>query len=203
MNKLLPATAIFPLKGEKNVLDSPQLRSPLVVFLPHLDAKTALAPEECPGGLCACAKARGDFDDMKFLRVSALAGLASLSCLAASAETNVPPGLWSYDASAALGPIPMREQGTHCVDGEMAAASYESLFNDINPNCRVTDGRETGDVYHFTLACAGGTDGELTGKLTVEGNEASLNATGWTGTNGSRVPVLLSASAKKLAPACS
>ena len=140
---------------------------------------------------------------MKLNVLPALGALACLTALQAFAETNVPPGLWSYDASAALGPIPMREQGTHCVDSEMSEASYESLFNDINPNCRVTNGREASDGYHFTLACAGGPDGELSGRLTVDGSEASLNATGWTGAGQGRVPVILSASAKQLAPSCS
>lgn len=139
---------------------------------------------------------------MKFPTLAALAGLSAVLTFSAVAETNVPPGLWAYDASAALGPIPMRDQGTHCVDPDMSQASYESLFNDINPNCQITNGREAVDGYHFTLACSGGPDGELKGRLIVNADDATLKATGWTGARGSRVPVFLSASAKKLAPSC-
>ncbi|MEQ8558779.1 MAG: DUF3617 family protein [Henriciella sp.] len=140
---------------------------------------------------------------MKPLHSLVLPALLVLSGLPAGAETDVTPGLWSYEASAALGPIPMRDQGTRCVDPKMAEASYESLFNDINPNCQITDGREASDGYHFTLQCAGGPDGMLSGRLIVGGNSASLSATGWTGAGENNVPVILSASAKKLSPSCS
>lgn len=123
--------------------------------------------------------------------------------LAVQAEGDVTPGLWSYEASAALGPFPVQDAGTHCVDRNMADASYETLFNDINPACTVTDGAQQADGYHFTLRCAGGPDGELTGRLTVQGDAAQLNATGWTGSPEQNMPVILSASARKLAPTCS
>lgn len=133
----------------------------------------------------------------------ALVSLPLVLTFAAAAEGEVTPGLWSYEANAALGPVPMQDAGTHCVDPQMAASSYESLLNDINPNCRVIDGANQSDGYHFTLRCKGGPDGQLTGLLSVDGGKAQLNATGWTGTQESNVPVILSASAKKLASTCS
>ncbi len=123
--------------------------------------------------------------------------------LTALAEGDVTPGLWSYEANAALGPFPVQDIGTHCVDSDMANTSYEALLNDINDACRVTDGAQQADGYHFTLRCAGGPDGELNGRLTVKGDAAQLNATGWTGSAKQNMPVILSASAKKLAPTCS
>ncbi|WP_300375940.1 DUF3617 family protein [Henriciella sp.] len=133
----------------------------------------------------------------------AAATLPFLMAPLAFAEGDVTPGLWSYEATTALGPIPMRDRGTHCVDQEMARASYESLLNDINPNCRVTSGGQESDGYHFTLRCTGGPDGELTGRLVTGASDANLSATGWTGTADSRVPVIISASATKLSPSCS
>lgn len=121
----------------------------------------------------------------------------------ALAEGDVTPGLWSYEATTALGPIPMRDRGTHCVDPEMARASQESLLNDINPNCRVINGAQESDGYHFTLRCTGGPEGELTGRLVTGASDASLSATGWTGRADSRVPVIISASATKLRSSCS
>ncbi|MGB3624330.1 MAG: hypothetical protein WA989_00780, partial [Henriciella sp.] len=76
------------------------------------------------------------------------------------------------------------------------------LLNDINPNCRVTEGAFDGDAYLFRLACAGGPDGELAGKLTVGETSAQLTAKGWTGTAQRPVPVIVSASAKKLETSC-
>lgn len=133
----------------------------------------------------------------------ALVALPLLFPLAAAGEGEVTPGLWSYRANAALGPIPTRDTGTYCVDTDMAEASYQSLFNDINPNCRVTEDGYGADGYHFTLACSGEPEGQLKGRLSVEGDSAQLNATGWTETRETRVPVILSASAKKLAATCS
>lgn len=138
---------------------------------------------------------------MKALLTAAL--LPLLAAPVALAQEDVTPGLWSYQANAALGPVPMRDSGTHCVDAEMARASYERLLNDINDSCRVTRGAQRSDGYHFTLRCSGGPDGELNGTLVTDAESASLNATGWTGTETDRVPVILSASAKKLSPSCS
>lgn len=141
---------------------------------------------------------------MTCLRAVLLACAASICPLAASGEASqVPPGLWSYDASAALGPFPMREQGTHCVDRDMASSSYDSLFNDINPNCTVTDSRQASDGYHFTLQCSDRPEGELKGRLIVGEKTASLSATGWTSAGKNNIPVILSASATKLSTSCS
>ena len=140
---------------------------------------------------------------MPMLRLAALAAAVLVSGLAATGETQVPPGLWSYDASAALGPLPMRETGTHCVDDDMSSSSYDSLFNDINPNCRVTDSREASDGYHFTLQCDGAPTGELKGRLIVGEKTASLSATGWTSAGKNSIPVILTASATKMSPRCS
>lgn len=130
-----------------------------------------------------------------------LVSLAALSQLAA-AQPGVPSGLWSYDAIYALGPIPLRETGTHCVDSKMAGSSYEQLLNDINDRCRVTASETRADGYHFTMRCSGGPDGEIDGHLTVGNGEASLRANGWTGTAQDNVPVSLSASATRIAAAC-
>ena len=136
------------------------------------------------------------------VRTFCLAGIALVSSLAASADSGVPKGLWSYDASAALGPIPMREQGTHCVDDDMSEASFESLFNDINPNCSLASGAMTAEGYQFTLACNGGPTGELKGRLVVGEESASLNATGWTSAGKNSIPVILAASARKVSGSC-
>lgn len=139
---------------------------------------------------------------MKLVRGLGLAGFALFALLPASADTGVPKGLWSYDASAALGPLPMRESGTHCVDDEMSETSYESLFNDINPNCSLASGTMTAEGYQFTLACNGGPTGELKGRLIVNDETASLNATGWTSAGKNSIPVILAASARKVSSSC-
>lgn len=133
----------------------------------------------------------------------ALAVLTAFLPLAASAETEVTPGLWSYQATFALGPIPMQDNGTHCVGPDMAEASYQSLFNDINPNCEIIEDGYQADGYHFTLACTGEPEGQLKGRLAVNGDSAQLNATGWTAAQETRMPVILSASAKKVGASCS
>lgn len=133
--------------------------------------------------------------------------LAPLALLAAfpqlaGAQPLLSPGLWSYDAVYALGPIPLRESGTHCVDEAMAGSSYEAILNDINDNCRVTSSETRPDGYHFTMQCAGGPDGELGGHLSVDQGAAFLNANGWTGTAQDNVPVSLSASAERISGTC-
>lgn len=137
---------------------------------------------------------------MKSLPLFALALLVAPAL--AHADRKVTPGLWSYEANAALGPLPMTDVGTYCVDEAVQKSSFEQLLNDINPNCRVTDGAFAGEDYNFKLACKGGPDGELSGKLTVGSSSAQLNATGWTGTVERPVPVILSASAKKVNASC-
>lgn len=121
----------------------------------------------------------------------------------AHADKNVSSGLWAYEANAALGPLPMTDSGTHCIDETVAESSFEEMLNDINGNCRVTEGAFAGDDYHFKMACTGGPDGELSGKLKVGESSAQLNATGWTGSAQSQVPVIVSASAKKISAICS
>ena len=134
-----------------------------------------------------------------------LAACAVLSALpaAAVADTAVSPGLWSYQASYGLGPIPMRDEGSQCVSAEMASKSYEALLNDINPNCSVTSSSQQADGFHFSMQCSGGPEGELDGRLIASANEASLNATGWTGTSDNAIPVILSAFATRISPNCS
>lgn len=136
-------------------------------------------------------------------RILAL-GLSALTLLGpASAQSNVAEGLWSYDARYMIGPFPARDGGQYCVGPDMAETSYDALFNQINSRCRVTESDVRADGYHFTLQCAGGPEGVLNGRLIVGGNSANLSATGWTGAGENNVPVILSASAKKLSPSCS
>ncbi|WP_169711681.1 DUF3617 domain-containing protein [Henriciella litoralis] len=138
------------------------------------------------------------------MRIKTLTACAMFAMLpiSASADTNVRPGLWSYQASFALGPIPMQDVGSQCIDPVMAGSSYDALLNDINANCEVTSSSYQTDGYHFKMRCAGGPDGELSGRLTVNGDQAQLNATGWTGTTEENVPVILSASASRVATTC-
>ncbi len=123
--------------------------------------------------------------------------------LTATAERTAAPGLWSYEVSAALGPVPMEDAGMHCLEDTADDEGFERLLNDINPNCRVSDSESQPDGYHFTLTCKGGPEGEMSGRLSVEGAQAQLNATGWTGTPERPVPLSLSASATHVAPSCS
>ena len=133
----------------------------------------------------------------------AAAGLPLCLSFAAAAQGSVPAGLWSYEANAALGPLPIEDAGTHCIEETAGETGVETLLNDINQNCHVTESAVAADGYHFTMTCAGGPDGELDGRLRVEGETAQLNATGWTGNPDSPVPVSLIASARRLAPSCS
>ncbi|MEM5516539.1 DUF3617 family protein [Henriciella sp. AS95] len=135
--------------------------------------------------------------------ICACIAVSVLAPVAAQAEESVSPGLWSYEARAAMGPIPMNDAGTHCVDPAFADSSFEAMLNDINPDCQVADGAYEGAGYRFTLQCTGAPTGELKGLLSMSGDTAQLNATGWTGTAESQVPVIVSASAKKLSPTCS
>ena len=133
--------------------------------------------------------------------------LTAAACLitasAALAEPEVTEGLWSYQATATLGIMPIVDKGNYCIKGQQASASFEELLNDINPNCTVTDGTYDASTYAFTLSCTGGPQGRLDGTVSVQGGQATLRATGWTGTIESQVPVIVSASAKKLRPTCS
>ncbi len=138
------------------------------------------------------------------MTIRSFAPLALLAAfpLMAGAQPDLSPGLWSYDAAYALGPIPLRESGTHCVDEAMAGRSYEALLNDINDNCRITSSDMRSDGYHFTMQCAGGPDGALQGHLSVDKDQAFLNAEGWTGTPQDNVPVSLMASAERISGTC-
>ena len=130
--------------------------------------------------------------------------LASILLIApaAMAEPDVTEGLWTYQANATLGIMPVVDAGNYCIDGAQAEASYEELLNDINPNCTVTDGAYTSEAYTFTLTCKGGPDGQLDGKVSVQDNRATFRATGWTGNKSSQLPVIVNASAKKIATDC-
>lgn len=133
-----------------------------------------------------------------------LAPLAMITVLpvAGFAQADITPGLWAYEATYQLGPVPLRESGTYCLDQETANTSYETLLNGINDSCRVTSSSEHSDGFHFTMRCSGGPDGEITGNLSVANQEASLIANGWTGTEEENFPVSLSASASKLSSGC-
>ena len=134
-----------------------------------------------------------------------LALILSSLCLplTAAAERTAAPGLWSYEVNGALGPIPMQEAGAHCLEEAASDAAFETMLNDINPNCHVSDSESQPDGYHFTLKCQGGPEGEMDGRLNVDGARAQLNATGWTGSPQRPVPLSLSASATRVAPSCS
>lgn len=136
-------------------------------------------------------------------RVTASVLLTLSLSLSAAAERAAPAGLWSYEVSAALGPIPMEDMGTHCLEEAADDEGFETLLNGINPNCHVSDSESRPDGYHFTLTCRGGPEGEMSGRLSVAGPHAQLNATGWTGKPERPVPLSLSASAKRVAPSCS
>ncbi|MCH2457176.1 MAG: DUF3617 family protein [Henriciella sp.] len=135
-------------------------------------------------------------------RILAL-GLSALTFSgSASAQSNVAEGLWSYQARYMIGPIPAGDRGQYCVGSDMSQSSFDQLFNDINSRCRVTDSETTADGYDFKLQCSGGPDGELDGKLQVGADTAILNATGWTGTASENVPVMLTATAERVASTC-
>jgi hypothetical protein len=135
-------------------------------------------------------------------RILAL-GLSALTFSgSASAQSNVAEGLWSYQARYMIGPIPAGDRGQYCVGSDMSQSSFDQLFNDINSRCRVTDSETTADGYDFKLQCSGGPDGELDGKLQVGADTAHLNATGWTGTASENVPVMLTATAERVASTC-
>lgn len=129
------------------------------------------------------------------------APLLALS-FAAPAGAEIAPGLWSYQAQYALGPIPMKDIGTYCLDPDMASRSLDALFNEINDNCRITASEGGTDGYAFTLVCKGGPEGALDGRLQVRNGEAALSASGWTGTAQENVPVILQATARRLRPSC-
>lgn len=135
-------------------------------------------------------------------RILAL-GLSALTFSgSAFAQSNVAEGLWSYQARYMIGPIPAGDRGQYCVGSDMSQSSFDQLFNDINSRCRVTDSETTADGYDFKLQCSGGPDGELDGKLQVGADTAILNATGWTGTASENVPVMLTATAERVASIC-
>ncbi|MCZ4298699.1 DUF3617 domain-containing protein [Henriciella marina] len=135
-------------------------------------------------------------------RIFAL-GLSALTFSgSAFAQSNVAEGLWSYQARYMIGPIPAGDRGQYCVGSDMSQSSFDQLFNDINSRCRVTDSETTADGYDFKLQCSGGPDGELDGKLQVGADTAILNATGWTGTASENVPVMLTATAERVASTC-
>jgi hypothetical protein len=129
--------------------------------------------------------------------------LTGLSAGPAFSQTDLEPGLWSYSATYSLGPIPMHDSGNYCVDRDMAETPFQGLFNNINRNCAIASSSYQDDGFHFTLRCEGGPDGELGGVLRVEGDDAQLSANGWTGTARENVPVLLSATARRIAGSCS
>ena len=139
-----------------------------------------------------------------FLRMSllALASIAAAATGPAFAQSNVAEGLWSYQARYMIGPIPAGDRGQYCVGPDMSQSSFDQLFNDINSRCRITDSELTPGGYDFTLQCAGGPDGELEGRLQVGADTAVLNATGWTGTASENVPVMLTATAERVASTC-
>lgn len=147
----------------------------------------------------ACGFLQKGFHDMRFPFLTA--PLLALS-FAAPAGAEIAPGLWSYQAQYALGPVPMKDSGTYCVDPDMASRSLDALFNEINDNCKIASSEGGVAGYKFTLVCQGGPDGALDGRLQVGNGEAALSASGWTGTAQENVPVLLQATARRLGPSC-
>lgn len=133
-----------------------------------------------------------------------LAALAALSSLPAAADTvTLPPGLWSYEGEANMGPARLRDSGTECMTHGRSTYDLNALARSIAPGCALTGASSLGHGVLFSLACTGDVKGELSGQFSFTEKGATLVASGWTGDPASPLELSVVASAERVSTDCS
>ena len=139
---------------------------------------------------------------MKTALTACLIGASLFAAPSIAEDVTVAPGLWSYQASATLGPIPLTEAGSECVDQTEASMSLNDLIRKMNAACSVTRQNAIDGGYSFDVSCSGGPDGTMSGTLLVTDVNLVLDATGYAGAPGNELPVAISGQATRVADSC-
>lgn len=130
--------------------------------------------------------------------------LAAATALPAFGETiTIPPGLWSYSGTAQLGAGQMTDSGQECFRSGNSTYDLSKAAQSIADGCDLVSSSPMEDGVSFQIACTGALKGELSGEFLLQDDTAELSATGWTGTPETQMPVAISATAQRVADACS
>lgn len=131
-----------------------------------------------------------------------LAALIAAAPAMAETEIEVQPGLWSYNVSALLGGLPLKQAGQECVSEAQSRRSLDQTAAALGDGCAIADADQIAGGYTFTLSCAGTYRGQVDGKIVTDDDSAALSASGWLDQQGTRVPVSIEGSAEMLSETC-
>lgn len=134
---------------------------------------------------------------------SALVLAAAMALPAVGESITIPPGLWSYSGTAQLGAGQMTDTGQECFRPGNSTYNLSTAARSIADGCDLVSSSSVEDGVAFKIACTGALNGELSGEFLLQDDTAELTATGWTGTPETQMPVVISATAERLADSCS
>ncbi|MEM1201574.1 MAG: hypothetical protein AAGI06_19905 [Pseudomonadota bacterium] len=136
------------------------------------------------------------------IRIATIAVIIVCAPAALAQSVTFSEGLWSYQATAQMGPAALSHSGEECFDATEGNYSLTEAVESISQDCVLVNSAEIEAGYSFQVACTGSIEGELSGKIVVGREAGRLNASGWTGSKDAPIDISVDATARRVAESC-